>query len=242
MFPRLERDVSLGALDEGPHLSLLLALLLLHFRGCSILLLGALPQPLVPVRGGGFRSHSPSHAGTPGLTVGLTPLEFTEGLASPGDGVGCAGGREGPGLEPRALESFWAAGRTLGHGRPSWTLPCPLAAAICNCNSLALPEALTLWAASRSVRLTQGSPAHPSLGSIAPQLPTEAESLFCGRAGARGLWRVDRDSLAPDVNAVLSVPEGAHSSHVLLGPGCPVLPSVLACLRLPTCYTRGTLP
>lgn len=39
MFPRLERDVSLGALDEGPYLSLLLALLLRHFRGCSILLL-----------------------------------------------------------------------------------------------------------------------------------------------------------------------------------------------------------
>lgn len=31
LFPRLERDVSLGALDEGPRLSLLLALLL-HFR------------------------------------------------------------------------------------------------------------------------------------------------------------------------------------------------------------------
>ena len=39
-----------------------------------------------------------------------------------------------------ALESFWAAGRTLGHGCPSWTLLCHLAAAICNCDNLALPR------------------------------------------------------------------------------------------------------
>ena len=119
-------------------------------------------------------------------------------------------------------------------------LLCHLAAAICNCNSLALPRALTLWSTFRSVTLTQGSPAHPSLGSIAPQPPTEAESLFCGRPEAPGVQMVDRDSLAPDVNAVLSAPEGTHSSHMLLGPGRPVLPSILARLRLPTCYTRGT--
>ena len=99
----------------------------------------------------------------PGPTVNQTPPEHTEGLASPGDGVGWAGGREGPGLEPRAPESFWAAGRTLGHGCPSWTLLCHLAAAICNCNSLALPKALTLWATFRSVTLTQGSPAWAAL-------------------------------------------------------------------------------
>ena len=104
----------------------------------------------------------------PGPTVNQMPPEHTEGLASPGDGVGWAGGREGPGLEPRVPESFWAARRALGHSCPSWMLLCHLAAAICNCNSLALPQALTLWSTSRSVTLTQGSPAHPSLGSIAP--------------------------------------------------------------------------
>ena len=91
-------------------------------------------------------------------------------------------------------------------------------------------------------QVSDSDPGLPCLGSIDPQLPTEAESLFCGWPGAPGVQTVDRDSLAPDVNAVLSAPEGAHSSHILLGPGCPVLPSVLACLRLPTCYTRGTLP
>lgn len=58
-FPQLELDMNLNARDEGPHLSPLLSLLLLHFRGFSILLLGLLPQSLVPVRGGGFWSHSP---------------------------------------------------------------------------------------------------------------------------------------------------------------------------------------
>ena len=235
--------MSLGALDEGPHFPCSWP-----SSSCTS---GAVP----------FCSWAPASAAGASERRGLSvPLPFARWHARTHSqseatgtrrrprltwrrrGVGWAAGREGPGLEPRAPESFWAAGRTLGHGRPSWTLLCPLAAAICNCNSLALPEALTLWAASRSVRLTQGSPAHPSLGSIAPQLQTEAESLFCGRAGARGVQRVDRDSLAPDVTAVLSAPEGAHSSHVLLGPGCPVLPSVLVCLRLPTCYTRGTLP
>lgn len=50
--------MNLDIRDEGPYLSPLLSLLLLQFRGFSILLLGLLPQPLVPVRGGGFRSHS----------------------------------------------------------------------------------------------------------------------------------------------------------------------------------------
>ena len=85
-----------------------------------------------------------------------------------------------------------------------------------------------------------GLPCSPQPGQHCPQPPTEAESLFCGWPEAPGVQMVDRDSLAPDVNAVLSAPEGAHSSHMLLGPGRPVLPSILARLRLPTRYTRGT--
>ena len=145
--------------------------------------------------------------------------------------MGRTGGREGPCLEPWSPgqpAGHLATAARAGHSCATWRLPSATA------TTLHCPEALTLQATSRSVTLTQDSPAHPSLGGIAPQLPTEAEALFCGWAGDPRVQMVVRDPLAPDVNAVLFAPKCAHSSHVLLSPGCPVLLSVLVGLRLPT--------
>lgn len=93
------------------------------------------------------------------------------GLASPGEGVQWARGRERPSLEPWAPVSSWAAGRTLGHGCPSWTLLCHLVAVICNCGRPRTARGADPVGRFQVCEADRGSPAYPSLGSIARTPP-----------------------------------------------------------------------
>lgn len=124
----------------------------------------------------GSSCHPPSTPVMSGPTVNQMPPEHTKdvrrvGLAAPGDGVQWARGRERPSLEPRAPVSSWAAGRTLGHGRPSWTLLCHLVAVICNCGRPRTARGADPVGRFQVCEADQGSPAYPSLGSIARTPP-----------------------------------------------------------------------
>ena len=134
-LPRLELNVSLDTRDKGPHLPRSCPSLSCPFRAfpsCS----RASCQSLVPVRGGAF---GPSPLSAPSCqdpqSVRCPQTHRRPRLTWRWHG---ADWRQG-GRMSGALES-WAAGRTLGHGCPSWTLLCHLAAAICNCDNLALPR------------------------------------------------------------------------------------------------------
>lgn len=162
----------------------LLSFLLLYFWGFSTLFLCLLPLPLVPGVGRrllvasilGIFTPPPSTPVMPGPTVNQMPPEHTKdvwraGLASPGEGVQWARGRERPSLEPWAPVSSWAAGRTLGHGCPSWTLLCHLVAVICNCGRPRTARGADPVGRFQVCEADRGSPAYPSLGSIARTPP-----------------------------------------------------------------------
>ena len=140
----------------------------------------------------------------------------------------------------------WSPGVLLGSRQDTWPrlpeLDTPVPPGGCHLQLRQPCTAPTLQATSRSVTLTQDSPAHPSLGGIAPQLPTKAESLFCGWAGDPRVQTVVRDSLAPDVNAVLFAPKRCPLFSRLARPRLPCPTECPGVSQAPHLNTRGTLP